>query len=134
MSPAALIAHCRDRGVALTPALDFDGPADALGADVIALLRDRKADILRHLVGPAGADPRAETYADWRSEWLRETGMLALRWRDAADAEVKAALREVLTETPRTEAEWLILEDIIGSAEFDLRRAGKLPPVPNYEA
>ncbi len=132
MSPVELLTACRARGVTVTPALDLDGPADALGDDVIALIRIQKPNLLRLLIGQTGADPRAEACPDWRAEWVREMGLLALRWRDAADPEVKARLRELLAETPRTLDEWLVLGDMIRAAEHDLRRAGKLPPVPNY--
>jgi hypothetical protein len=132
MNPLHLLTVCRDRGVAVTPALDLDGPADALGEDTIAMIRAHKPDLLRLLVGPPGADTRAEACPDWRAEWVREAGLLALRWRDAADPEVKTRLRELLSETPRSLDEWLILGDMIRDAESDLRRAGKLPPVPNY--
>jgi hypothetical protein len=132
MSPIDLLTTCRDRGVTLSPALDFDGPDDALGDDTIALIRAHKPDLLRLLVGPPTANPRADACPDWRAEWVREIGLLALRWRDATDPEVKARLRELLAETPRTLAEWLVLGDMIRAAEYDLRRAGKLPPVPNY--
>jgi hypothetical protein len=132
MSPFDLLMTCRDRGITVTPALDLDGPDDALGEELIALLRSQKPAVLRLLVGPTTADPRAEVCPDWRAEWVRETGLLALRWRDAADPEVKAHLRELLAETPRTLDEWLTLGGMIRDAESDLRRAGKLPPVPNY--
>ncbi|HKB05370.1 MAG TPA: hypothetical protein VKD90_24310 [Gemmataceae bacterium] len=38
----------------------------------------------------------------------------------------------LLDETPKTQAEWLTLGDKICHAEVDLRRAGTLPPVPNF--
>jgi hypothetical protein len=53
-------------------------------------------------------------------------------WRDATDAKVKALLRELLTETPTTLAEWLRLGAMIRDVECDLRRAGKLPEIPNF--
>jgi hypothetical protein len=133
MSAADLIAECHRRGIALAPALDYDGPDGALDAGLEGRLRESKIDVIRELAGPAGVDPRSGPPApDWRFEWLREMGMLALRWRDAADPEVKALLRELLAETPRTLTEWLAFGRLIAAAEADLRQAGKLPPVPNF--
>ena len=133
MSPSALIMHCRDLGITLTPALDFDGPADALGEDVIALIRSQKPALLRLLVGPPGADQRGDPGPDWRAEWVREAGLLALRCRNTTDTDVQDRLRSPLAETPRALTEWLILGEMIRDAEYDLRRAGKQPPVPNYD-
>jgi len=58
--------------------------------------------------------------------------MLALRCRDATDPDAKALLRALLDETPKTQAEWLALGDMICHAEADLRRVGKLPQIPNF--
>jgi len=133
MSAADLIAECVRLGVSLTPALDYEGPEDVLAGGMEDLLRDRKIEVIRALVGSAGTEVRdGSAGPDWRIEWLREVGMLALRWRDATDPETKALLRELLAETPTTLAEWLHLGDMICNAEFDLRRAGKLPPIPTF--
>ena len=133
MTPTDLIAECQRRGIALAPALDYDAPDGALDADLEKRLREHKLDVIRELAVPARADLRfSPAGPDWRFEWLREMGILALRWRDALDAEVTALLRELLAETPRTLEEWLALGRMIAAAEADLRRAGKLPPVPNF--
>lgn len=133
MSAADLIAECRRRGIALAPALDYEGPDDAVDAGLEHRLREHKADVIRELIGPAGVDPRSGPAGrDWRFEWLVEMGMLVLRWRDSTDPEVKALLRGLLHETPQTLEEWLVLGGMIQDAEADLRRAGKLPPIPNF--
>jgi hypothetical protein len=41
-------------------------------------------------------------------------------------------LRKLFNETPTTLGEWLLLGGVIRDAEADLRRAGKLPPTPNF--
>jgi hypothetical protein len=134
MNVTDLIAECHRHGVTLAPALDYEGPDGVLDGGLEQQLRDQKVEVIRELVGPAGGNPTSGPRGpDWRFEWLREVGMLALRWRDATDSEVKALLRELLAETPRTLPEWLILGEMIRDAEADLRRAGKLPPVPNFE-
>jgi hypothetical protein len=133
MTAGDLIAECERQGVLLVPALDFEGPEDILAEGLEARLRERKTELIRVLVGSAGTDVLVSLPGlDWRFEWLREVGMLALRWRDATDAEVKALLRELLAETPTTLAEWLRLGAMIRDTEFDLRRAGKLPQIPNF--
>jgi hypothetical protein len=134
MNTTKLITECSRLGIVLTPALDFDGPDEVLSDGVEQQLRDQKHEVIRELIGPATVEPRhAPTAPDWRFEWLREMGMLALRWRDASDPDIKALLRELLAETPRTLTEWLRLGDMICGAEVDLRRAGKLPPIPNFD-
>jgi hypothetical protein len=133
MTPTSLIVYCHENHVILTPVLEFDGPDAVLGAEVLEQLRSQKNEILRVLLGPPGADPRTGlALPDWRGEWLREMGLLALRWRDTVDHDAKALLRELLAETPRTLDQWLILGGMIRDAEFDLRKAGKLPPIPNF--
>jgi hypothetical protein len=133
MTAAELIAKCERLGVTLAPALDYEGPQDVLDRGLEDRLREQKTEVVRALVGPASADARdGSAGPDWRFEWLREVGMLALRWRDATDAKVKALLRELLTETPTTLAEWLRLGAMIRDVECDLRRAGKLPEIPNF--
>jgi hypothetical protein len=133
MSTTNLLADCRRLGITLTPALDYDGPDGVLDAALEARIRERKFELIRALVGPAGADVRdGPSGPDWRFEWLREFGIVFLRGRDAQDPQVKALLRELLAETPRTLGEWLTLGTLIREAEFDLRRAGKLPPIPNF--
>jgi hypothetical protein len=132
MSPADLVVTCMERGVLLSPALDLDGPEEALDEGLEKALSDQKLDVLRALLGPAGADPRAgPDPPDWRFEWLREMGMLAMRLRDGGP-EAKARLRPLLLERPRTLAEWLVLGGKIAAAEADLTRVGKLPAVPNF--
>jgi hypothetical protein len=133
MSATDIIAECIQAGVTLTPALDFNGPDAALATGLEQRLRDQKVAVVRELVGPPGADPRGgPAPPDWRFEWLREMGILALRWREAADPDVRALLRELLNETPTTLGEWLMLGGMIRDAEADLRRAGKLPLIPNF--
>ena len=133
MTADELISECHRQGVSLVPALDYEGPDDVLVGGLEDRLREHKSDVIRALVGSAGTDARVgSTCLDWRFEWLREAGMLALRWRDATDAEVKALLRELLAETPTTLAEWLRLGAMIRDTEFDLRWAGKLPQIPNF--
>jgi len=133
MTAADLIAECERQGVLLAPALDFEGPEDVLAGGLEHRLRKRKAEVIRALMGPGGIDARSgPTNPDWRFEWLREVGMLALRWRDATDPDAKVLLRELLAETPTTLAEWLRLGGMIRDAEYDLRYAGKLPKIPNF--
>ena len=133
MSTTDLLEECRRAGVTLAPALDYEGFEAALSGGLEARLKERKIDILRTLVGAATTDPRAGWFGtDWRFEWVQEVGLLYLRLRDSPDAEVKALLRELLVETPRTRDEWLKLGAMIRDAEADLRRAGKLPAVPNF--
>jgi hypothetical protein len=133
MSASDIIAECIQGGVDLTPALDFDGPDDAFAGDLEQRLRDHKVEVIRELVGRTGIEPRGGPAGpDWRFEWLREMGIVALRWREATDLHVKALLRELLDETPKSLDEWLILGGMIRDAEVDLRRAGKLPQIPNF--
>lgn len=133
MSAIELLEECRRLGVALSPALDVDGPDGVLTAGLEARLRDLKVDVIRLLVGEAAADPRAGWFGtDWRFEWVQDVGLLYLRLRASPDADVQGLIRELLAETPRTMDEWLALGAIIRDAEADLRRAGRLPPVPNF--
>ena len=133
MSTADLIAECERKGVSLVPALDYEGPEDVLAGGLEDRLRERKTEVIRSLVGTPDTDARSgPSSPDWRFEWLREMGMLALRLRDATDPDVKALLRELLAETPTTLAEWLRLGAMIRETEFELRRAGKLPAIPNF--
>src|SRR2546430_2323947 len=133
MNISALFEECRRAGVKLTPALDYEGPAAALDGGLEAKLTGHKFDVLRRLLGSASTDVRAGWVGmDWRFEWVQEVGALYLRLRDSPDAEVKALLREVLAETPRNLEEWLALGAMIRDTEADLRRAGKLPPIPNF--
>lgn len=133
MSTTDLLEECRRAGVRLTPALDYEGPEAALAGGLEARLREHKLDAIRALVGAAASDVKAGWFGtDWRFEWVQEVGLLYLRLRDATDGEVKAVLRELLAETPRTLDEWLILAGMIRDAEADLRRIGKLPPIPNF--
>jgi hypothetical protein len=135
MSITSLISECMEAGITLTPALDYDGPEEALSDGLETRLRRHKFDVLRQLVGAAEVNPHEPTIGmDWRVEWLKEYGMLAVRCRDSPDHEVAFRLRELLAETPRTQAEWLHLGDMIAQVESDLRREGKLPPIPNFEA
>jgi hypothetical protein len=135
MSTTELLEECQRAGVTLTPALDYEGPEAALAGGLEARLKERKIDVIRMLVGAATTDPRAGWFGtDWRFEWVQEVGLLYLRLRDSPDADVKALLRELLVETPQTQNEWLVLGAMIRDAEADLRRTGKLPPVPNFEA
>lgn len=128
-----IIAECIHAGVTLTPALDFDGPDEAFAGGLDQRLRDYKVEVIRELVGCPGVDLRGgPTPPDWQFEWLREMGILALRWREVTDPDVKAILRELLDETPKSLDEWLILGGMIRDAEVDLRRAGKLPRIPNF--
>jgi len=128
-----LLEDCRRAGVKLIPALDYDGPAAALDGGLETRLKEHKFDVLRRLLGSASTDVRAGWFGtDWRFEWVHEVGALYLRLRDSTDAEVKALLREVLAETPRNLEEWLAQGAMIRDAEADLRRAGKLPPIPNF--
>jgi hypothetical protein len=133
MSTIRLLEECRAAGVTLSPALEFEGPEAALAAGLEACLQEGKLDVIRVLVGSAASDPRAGWFgSDWRFEWVQELGLLYLRLLESPDPEVKALYRELLAETPRTRDEWLILGGIIRDAESDLRRAGKLPPIPNF--
>src|SRR5262245_48706195 len=133
MSTMELLEECRRAGVTLTPALDFEGPEAALAGGLEARLKERKIDVIRTLVGAATTDARAGWFGtDWRFEWVQEVGLLYLRLRASPDPEVKALLRELLVETPQTQDEWLILGGKIRDAEADLRRAGKLVPIPNF--
>ena len=135
MSTTELLDHCCQAGVTLTPALDYEGPEAALAGGLEVRLKERRVDVIRRLVGSSSDDPRAGWFGtDWRFEWVQEMGLLYLRLRDSPDPEVKALLRELLVETPRTRDEWLILGGMIRDAEAELRRTGKLPPVPNFEA
>jgi hypothetical protein len=128
-----LLEQCRVDGVKLTPALDYEGPEAALAKGLEAKLKQHKHDVLRRLLGSAATDVRAGWFvSDWRFEWVQEVGLVCLRQRESADGEVKALFRELLNETPRTLEEWLVLGTMIRDAEADLRRAGKLPPVPNF--
>jgi hypothetical protein len=133
MTTTELLEECRAAGVTLSPALDFEGPEAALAAGLETRLRDRKLDVIRALVGSAASDPRSGWFGtDWRFEWVQEVGLLYLRLRDSPDGDVKALVRELLAETPRTLDEWLILAEMFRDAEADLRRTGKLPPIPNF--
>jgi hypothetical protein len=133
MSTTELLDACRQAGVTLAPALDYEGPEAALSGGLEDRLKEQKIDVIRMLVGAATTDPRAGWFGtDWRFEWVQVVGLLYLRLRDTPDPEVKALLRELLVETPRTRDEWLKLGEMIRDAEADLRRAGKLPPVPNF--
>jgi hypothetical protein len=49
MTPMMLITVCRDRGVVLTPTLEYDGPEEALVDDLVAGLRAWKPEVLRLL-------------------------------------------------------------------------------------
>jgi hypothetical protein len=83
MRATDIISECIQARVTLTPALDFKGPETAMAAGLEQRLRDNKVEVIRELVGPSGADPRdGPAPPDWRSEWLREMGILALSWRD----------------------------------------------------
>jgi hypothetical protein len=133
MTATELILECDRLGVSLVPSIEYEGSEDILAAGLEERLREQKTEVIRALVGPATGDARSGPEGpDWRFEWLREVGKLALRWRDATDHETKGLLRELLAETPTTLAEWLHLGDMICNTEFDLRRAGKLPPIPNF--
>ena len=48
----ALLADLRAAGVTLTPAIDYDGPPDALTDATLQRIRDHKPALLRLLVNP----------------------------------------------------------------------------------
>lgn len=128
-----LLEQCHKAGVKLIPALDYEGPAIAFANGLEAMLKEHKNDVLRRLLGSASSDVRAGWFgSDWRFEWVQEVGLLFLQMRDSPGPEVKALYRELLAETPRTQDEWLVFGAMIRDAEADLRRAGKLPPIPNF--
>lgn len=51
-TPLDLLAELRDAGVTVTPAIDFDGPTEALTDDTLELIHQHKSALLRLLVNP----------------------------------------------------------------------------------
>jgi hypothetical protein len=86
-----------------------------------AQLAEAVAEVEGHALAHCGS------WADWRSEWIAEVGLLALRSVNAGDAQVRAQLGALIRAKPSTKEDWLTLGHQIFMIETELRQGGMLP-------
>ena len=135
MTTADLVRALADHGVSLTINLKVDA-AKAPPEDLLAEVRDRKPEVVAHLLG-LDPDPSAIDHAEVamfrtrngpRGSWLIGQGLLARRLAHTTDPAVKARLERLIRITPVKESDYTLVEQRTNEVLAALEAEGKLPP------
>lgn len=132
MTITKLLDDCRRFNVKLSLAVDYEGPEGAFANGLADRLRDRKPELIRVLSCQEGHSIGLPI-ADWRYEWLQEVGVLSVRCSHSRKEQVKNLLLDLMKITPRNLDEWIQLSHKIRDTEYELRTAGDLPSLPNFQ-